>query len=288
MKKLICAVAMIATLTVAAQKPLEIKLWPDGAPTPTGLESAREEQKGDVVTNVSDPVLYVYPAKKPNGTAVMMCPGGAYYGLAMDHEGRDMAAWFNSMGITYAVLKYRMPNGHSDVPLADAEQAMRILRGRAAEWGINPNSIGVAGASAGGHFATTLATHYTDASVRPDFQILFYPVVSMEEGITHAGSRRYLMGENPTADEVSRLSNELHVNADTPKAFIMVSSNDKVVPVENSLRYYSALLKNGVSAQLCAYPIGGHGWGYHDSFVYKPAWTAELERWLRNEVLAAD
>ena len=288
MNKLIFIVAMIATLTVAAQKPVEIKLWPDGAPTPTGLESAGEEQKGDVVINVADPVLYVYPAKKPNGTAVMMCPGGAYYGLAMDHEGRDMAAWFNSMGITYAVLKYRMPNGHSEVPLEDAEQAMRLLRSRAAEWGINPNSIGVAGASAGGHFATTLATHYSDSSVRPDFQILFYPVVSMEDGVTHAGSRRYLMGENPSAGEVHRLSNELHVNADTPKAFIIVSSNDKVVPVENSLRYYSALVKNGVSVQLCAYPTGGHGWGYHDSFIYKPAWTAELERWLHNEVLTAD
>lgn len=283
--QVVAAICIGMAAAASAATPVEVRLWPDGAPTPTGLENTKEEQRGDVITNVSDPVLYVYPAKKPNGTAIMMCPGGAYYGLAMGYEGRDMAAWFNSMGITYAVLKYRMPNGHADVPLSDAQQAMRILRERAKEWGINPHSIGIMGASAGGHFATTLATHYSSADTRPDFQVLFYPVVSMDAAITHAGSRRYLMGNEPTAATVERYSNELHVDSNTPKAFIMVSADDKVVPVENSLRYYKALTDNGVSAALHIYPTGGHGWGYHDSFVYKPAWTAELERWLRQEIL---
>lgn len=270
-----------------ATSPVEIKVWPEGAPKENGLSSADMRSDGDFLIGVSEAELLVYPAENPNGTAIMMCPGGGYYGLAMGHEGKDMAPWLNDMGITYAILKYRMPNGHHEVPLSDAEQAMRILRERSPEWGINPNSIGVMGASAGGHLASTLATHYSSNATRPDFQILFYPVVSMDESITHEGSRVNLIGQNPSQELVTLFSNEEQVTPDTPKAFIMDSSDDDLVPIYNSLRYYTSLKKNNVSAALHVYPTGGHGWGFSDSFNYKPAWTAELETWLRNEVLPA-
>ena len=143
------------------------------------------------------------------------------------------------------------------------------------------------GASAGGHLATTLATHYSSDETRPDFQILFYPVVSMRDDITHHYSRELLMGKNPTSVEIDRLSNELQVNARTPKAFIMLSADDEAVPVANSLRYFQALTDAGVHSAMHVYPSGGHGWGYRDSFPYKPVWTSELREWLRQEVIGS-
>ena len=271
----------------ASNPPVEIMVWPEGAPSDNGLDVNAEAESNQFVTSVSTPVLYVYPASKPNGTAVVMLPGGGYAGLAMYHEGSDMADWFNSMGITYAVLKYRMPNGHTEVPLSDAEEAMRIVRRHAADWGVDPASVGVMGASAGGHLATTLATHYSSDETRPDFQILFYPVVSMRDDITHHYSRELLMGKNPTSVEIDRLSNELQVNARTPKAFIMLSADDEAVPVANSLRYFQALTDAGVHSAMHVYPSGGHGWGYRDSFPYKPVWTSELREWLRQEVIGS-
>lgn len=268
----------------ANAKMIEIDLWPDGAANSNGL-TGEEILRGTDLSNVSHPVLYVYPAANPNGTAIIMCPGGAYSHLAMYHEGSDMASWFNKQGVTYAVLKYRMPNGHDDIPLADAEQAMRIMRSHAQEWGVNPNSIGIAGASAGGHLATTLATHYSSAETRPDFQVLFYPVVTTEKGVTHQGSVDNLCGKNATTEQMHNFSNELHVTSDTPKAFIIVSADDKGVPVANSLRYFDALTRNGVVSSLHVYPTGGHGWGYNDSFAFKRQWTGELEEWLRREII---
>ena len=271
----------------ASNPPVEIMVWPEGAPSDNGIDVNAEAESNQFVTSVSTPVLYVYPASKPNGTAVVMLPGGGYAGLAMYHEGSDMADWFNSMGITYAVLKYRMPNGHTEVPLSDAEEAMRIVRRHAADWGVDPASVGVMGASAGGHLATTLATHYSSDETRPDFQILFYPVVSMRDDITHHYSRELLMGKNPTSVEIDRLSNDLQVNARTPKAFIMLSADDEAVPVANSLRYFQALTDAGVHSAMHVYPSGGHGWGYRDSFPYKPVWTSELREWLRQEVIGS-
>ena len=229
------------------------------------------------VSNVSDPTLTIYPAKEGNGISIISCPGGGYIHLAMNHEGHDMASWFNGQGITLAVLKYRMPNTHHDVPLSDALQAIRIMKEHADEWKID--QVGIMGASAGGHLASTAATHFTEDS-RPDFQILFYPVVTMKNA-THQGSKNHLLGENASQDLVELYSNELQVTPNTPPAFIMHSSDDRSVPVSNSLDYYSALIKNGVSATMHLYPIGGHGWGYNDYFIYKRQWTGELEKWLR-------
>jgi len=271
-------ILLMASLCATAQTKIELPLWPDGAPNTNGIMEEEKEARPNRPTNISSPTLTVYVAKNSNGKAIVACPGGGYVHLAMDHEGHDMAEWFNAQGITYAVLKYRMPNEHHEVPLSDALQAIRIVRSHSDEWKVT--SVGIMGSSAGGHLASTAATHYTPDS-RPDFQILFYPVISMDMGICHKGSRERLIGKNPSDDLVTRYSNELQVNAQTPPAFIMHSSDDRTVPVENSIRYYQALVKNKVPASLHCYPIGGHGWGFRDSFTYKRQWTGELEKWLR-------
>lgn len=259
---------------------VEIALWPSGAPSSNGLESVGESAGSGRVSNVSDPVLYVFPASEPNGKMVIACPGGAYALLSMDHEGRDMAQWMNAQGVTYAVLKYRMPNGHSEVPLDDARRAIAIARERSGEWGVDADKIGVMGFSAGGHLAASLATlHGGDARWRPDFQILLYPVISMGE-FTHRGSRRNLLGENATDQECEYFSLSNRVDAMTPKAFIALSSDDAGVSPMNSLMYAEALIANKVPVSLHVYPSGGHGWGYADSFDYKRQWTAELEKFL--------
>jgi acetyl esterase/lipase len=272
------ALFILGNCHLYAQQKFEFSLWPNGAPNTNGIVEQESEARANRPTNITSPTLTVYVAKNSNGKAIVACPGGGYVHLAMDHEGHDMAAWFNAQGITYAVLKYRMPNEHHEVPLSDALQAIRLVRKHAEEWNIE--KVGIMGSSAGGHLASTAATHYTDDS-RPDFQILFYPVISMDLSICHKGSRERLIGKIPTDELVQLYSNELQVSAQTPPAFIMHSSDDRVVPVENSLRYYQALVKNNVPASLHCYPTGGHGWGYNDNFKYKRQWTGELEKWLR-------
>lgn len=281
MKKLLAlTLAMMAILTGNAQQKLELLLRDDNSMT-------AEEKLAAVRSTdyTKDAAITVYVPKHPNGTAIVMCPGGGYTHQATAHEGHDMAAWMNSLGITYVVLKYRLPYGDSNVPLADAEDAMRLVRKNAKEWGVDPKKVGIAGASAGGHLATTLATHYSSPETRPDFQVLFYPVVSMDAAKTHRGSRDNLLGKEATEELVKKFSNELQVTPDTPKAFIMLSSDDKAVPPANSIDYYTALIGNGVSATLHAYPTGGHGWGFRDSFPYKRQWSEELEKWLRLNVM---
>lgn len=284
MKVISFIIGLFISTMIFAQQPIEISLWPDGMPNSNGLTGTEEDLEGGRVANVVNPSIAVYRPEKPNGMTIIMCPGGGYARLAMGHEGHDMAAWFTTQGITYVVLKYRMPNGHYEVPLSDAEQAIRIVRQHAAEWNINPHRIGIMGASAGGHLAASLATLYSSQETRPDFQVLFYPVISMKEGVTHAGSRVNLIGEKPSAELEKKYSLEQQVNAQTPQAFIMLSSDDGAVPPVNSLGYYEALLKNHVPATLHAYPIGGHGWGFRDNFTYKRQWTGELEKWLREGV----
>lgn len=284
MKTILVTVLLFMAVSVQAQKPIEIPLWPNGAPNTNGLKGKEENGENGRVSNILKPDITVYCADKPNGMAIIMCPGGGYARLAMDHEGHDMASWFNTQGITYIVLKYRMPNGHNEVPLSDAEQAIRLVRQHAAEWKINPSKIGIMGASAGGHLASTLATHYSSKETRPDFQILLYPVVTMNPSYTHGGSRENLITKIPTAELEKKYSNELQVTAETPQAFITLSSDDKAVPPQNSIDYYLALLKNNVPVAMHIYPTGGHGWGFRDNFIYKRQWTEELEKWLRDGV----
>ncbi len=247
---------------VASAKSLTVELYPDS------LGEGSE--------------LYVYPADKPGGVAILMCPSGGYEWLSIDKEGKDMARWMNSLGITYAVVKYRMPHERSTVPLEDVTKAMRLMREKSDEWGVR--TLGIMGASAGGHLAATASTHYESAADRPDFQILFYPVISMDSAITHEGSRVNLLGRNPSEEKVRYYSNETQVTKETPKAFIMLAADDDIVPVANTMRYVRALLDNNVKVSLHMYPDGGHGWGFSDGFRYKRQWTEELEKWLREEV----
>ena len=284
MKTILVTALLIMTTSLCAQKPIELPLWPNGAPNSNELKGDEQEMDNGRVSNIKNPDITVYRAENPNGMAVIMCPGGGYARLAMNHEGHDMAPWFNTQGITCVVLKYRMPNGHNEVPFSDVEQAIRLVRQHAAEWNINPAKVGIMGASAGGHLASTLATHYTSKETRPDFQILLYPVITMDANFTHAGSRENLITKNPSADLIAKYSNELQVNAQTPQAFIALSSDDKAVLPQNSINYYLALLKHNVPATMHIYPTGGHGWGFRDNFTYKRQWTDELEKWLRNGV----
>jgi len=280
MKKIFSMVCgLMFGVSLLAQNPIVLDVWPNGAPNDnelTGEEVCTEN--GTRVSNVTKPTLTIYPAKNPNGLAIIACPGGGYVRLAMDHEGVDMADWFNTQGITYAVLKYRMPNGHHEVPLSDALEAIRIMKQHGEELGID--KVGIMGSSAGGHLACTAATHFTEDS-RPDFQILFYPVVTSDPSYSHHGSIENLCGANASQDILELYSNEKQVTPNTPPAFIMHSSDDNAVPVANSVNYYLALVNNKVSASLHIWPTGGHGWGYRDSLPWKREWTGELEKWLR-------
>lgn len=281
MKTIFFSILLSVATMLSAQNTFELPLWPAGAPNSNGLTGTEEDLEGGRVANVIRPSITVYKADKPNGMAIIMCPGGGYARLAMNHEGHDMAPWLNAQGITYIVLKYRMPNGHYEVPLSDAEQAIRLVRQHAKEWNIRPDRIGIMGASAGGHLAASLATLYSSNETRPDFQILFYPVISMVPGVTHGGSRQNLLGNNPSQELEDKYTLEKQVNERTPQAFIMLSADDGAVPPANGIHYFEALLQHQVPATLHVYPTGGHGWGFRDAFTYKRQWTGELEKWLR-------
>lgn len=281
MKTIFFSILLSVATMLSAQNTFELPLWPAGAPNSNGLTGTEEDLEGGRVANVIKPSITVYKADKPNGMAIIMCPGGGYARLAMNHEGHDMAPWLNAQGITYIVLKYRMPNGHYEVPLSDAEQAIRLVRQHAKEWNIRPDRIGIMGASAGGHLAASLATLYSSNETRPDFQILFYPVISMVPGVTHGGSRQNLLGNNPSQELEDKYTLEKQVNERTPQALIMLSADDGAVPPANGIHYFEALLQHQVPATLHVYPTGGHGWGFRDAFTYKRQWTGELEKWLR-------
>jgi len=261
------------------QPDLVVKLWPDGAPTSNG-DMEPERDFGTHYEHTQDPDLSVYLPAHPCGLAVLAIPGGGYSSVWYSHEGHLPAAWYLEQGITYAVLKYRLPNGHSEVPLDDVQQAMRIMRSHSSQWG-GYQKLGVQGCSAGGHLASTAATHYVDAATRPDFQILFYPVISLDPAFTHAPSSHFLLGDKPSKKLLQQFCNERQVTDDTPPAFILASSDDGLVPVRNSIEYYNALVAHGVSASMHLYPVGGHGWCWRDGFPYKAQYVSELGRWLR-------
>jgi acetyl esterase/lipase len=234
---------------------------------------------------VSRPTLQVFlpPPGKANGTAVVICPGGGYLHLAFTHEGTDVARMLNDLGIAAFVLKYRLPNG----PLQDAQRAIQLVRERAGDWGINPARVGIMGFSAGGHLASTAGTHFNQAvidnpaniSLRPDFMILLYPVISFEDSIAHRGSRDNLIGLHPDAALIRKFSNELQVTAQTPPTFLVHAGDDKTVPVANSLHFYEALQANGVPAEMHIYPQGGHGFGMNNPTT-TDRWTDRLKNWL--------
>lgn len=249
-----------------------IRLWDNAsAPHSNGIATPEEGMDACRPSNISVAELYVYPADaaKATGQGVIICPGGGYAVLAFDYEGYEVAQWLAAHGITAAVLKYRMPNGHPEVPLEDAEQALRLLRGEVpgAE-GFTCRKVGILGFSAGGHLAAMASTM---GAVRPDFSVLFYPVITAHPG--HQGSFDNLVGkERRSAETDVRYSLEHRVTEQTPPALLLLSDDDTVVPPVSSTRYYNALKEKGVKASMHIYPTGGHGWGFHDDFRYKAQW----------------
>jgi acetyl esterase/lipase len=259
--------AVAAGAAFAQPRSVEL-LWPDGAPGAVGAEDADK------------PSIAWWPAPNANGAAVLVCPGGGYGNLAMDHEGRQVAEFFNSFGVTAFVLKYRLgPRYRHPAPLDDARRAMRIIRSRAAEFGVDPKRVGVMGFSAGGHLASTLSTHYQEGE-RPDFAVLVYPVISFTTRWTHSGSMRNLLGNTPDPALVWDLSNELKVTAETPPTFLFHTNADRGVPPENSILYYLALRRYGVPAEMHIYQEGNHGVGLAPKDPVLSTWPARLKDWL--------
>ncbi len=268
------------------------KIVPNNKPV-VDKEYAATRDNVTRIAKVSNPSLTVFRAEKPNGKAVIICPGGSYSILAFDKEGTRVAEDFNKWGITAFVLKYRLPDDSINIdrslaPLQDAQQAIRLVRSNAKEFGIDRNKIGIMGFSAGGHLASTAATHFNmkadpaindTVSVRPDFAILIYPVISFDSTFGHKGSRNNLVGANASKDVIDLYSNELQVTSATPPAFLVHAGDDATVPVENSIRFYQACIKNKVPAEMHIYPTGGHGFGMYNRTT-DDSWMERLRNWL--------
>lgn len=282
LKKILAIALTLVTLNTYSVEPKVFQLWEnDKPPVENGLQATDEKMENPRwISGVAKGELFVYPAPDPNGIALIMCPGGGYGGLSILHEGKSMAQPLNDLGVTLAVVKYRMPNQHSQVPADDVNRAYDILRENAEIWGIDPDKIGIGGASAGGHLASTIATHSEVNNFKPAFQMLLYPVISMQDDLTHKGSKTNLLGKNPTPELVAYYSNDLQVTPQTPPAFIAVSGDDTVVPVMNSINYFNALNDNGVPVSLHVYPKGNHGWGYNTELGEEQMWWKEFTYWL--------
>lgn len=274
LKSVLTTLLLAFSATAFSQKGITMEVWPNGAPNANGDDKDKAEL-----------TVYLPDAKKATGRAIVCCPGGGYSHLAMDHEGHQWATFFNNQGIALIVLKYRMPHGNYVVPISDAEQAMKIVRQNAAEWHIDTHNVGIMGFSAGGHLASTIATH-SKGDAAPDFQILFYPVITMDLGFTHKGSHDNLLGTNHDKKKLRKLeaeySNDQQVNRMTPRAFLALSDDDKAVPAANGFGYYQQLYKHDVPASIHIYPSGGHGWGYRESFAYHYQMVFELKAWLQS------
>ena len=270
-------------------EPRSFPLWERNVP---GAQGTRDED---------NPTLTLYPSVNPrsSGTAVIVAPGGSYVVLAINHEGRQVANWLNSLGVTAFVLKYRLgPKYHHPIELRDAQRAIRWVRSRAKEFGIRPDRIGMMGFSAGGHLTATVGTHYDQGdhsaadpidrvSCRPDFLVLAYPVISFVAPYSHSASARNLLGDNPDMKVREELSNELHVTPDTPPTFLFSTSTDKVVPPENSVAFYMALHTAGVPAELHIFQKGPHGVGLDSADPVLGIWPTLLANWMRQRGLLA-
>jgi acetyl esterase/lipase len=265
----------------------EIKLYKNSPTESNGIKEKETFQRADFVTNISDPRMYFYgvPEEKSCGTAVLICPGGGYSGVSVVKEGEEIAKWFNQLGVSAFILYYRMPNGHSGIPLKDAQTALKIIHERAKEWNINKKNIGIMGFSAGGHLASTIGTHFKTKTDRPAFMILGYPVITMKNEFTHKGSRYNLLGNNPSEETVKLYSNELHITKNTPPAFIVYANDDKTVPVENSKMFYSELQSKNIPSEIHSFDIGGHGFGMRKNGIPADNWPDLLKNWLKSNKL---
>ncbi len=283
---------------IIAQNEKEVNLWkkvPNSIENKDYVPSFRKDSKGNIngLRQVTEPSLKVFLANNNNtaNAAVIICPGGGYGILSHIKEGDKVAEWLNSIGVSAFVLKYRLPSdaimeNKTIGPLQDAQEAIRTVRRNAKNWNIDPEKIGIIGFSAGGHLASTASTHYNDdvydadqTSARPDFSMLIYPVISMEDGITHNGSKENLLGKNPSEALIEKYSNEKQVDKNTPPTILIHSTDDHAVPVENSINYYLALKENEVPAEMHIYENGGHGYGL-GRFGTHLNWPEACEKWL--------
>jgi acetyl esterase/lipase len=295
-----------AASSARAGDPLVLPLWPDIAPEAATAEKVDDrgtpERPNRFIRDVRYPELTVYlpePAKS-TGTAVVICPGGGYSGVAIDKEGHEVARWLNSIGVAGIVLKYRMPHaeaadGKTPLPLEDVRRALRTVRARAADWHVRPDRVGVMGFSAGGHLASMAATQagpdnsnaadaLDRAPARPDFAVLLYPVISMHDPVAHTGSRTNLLGKSPDPKWLDAYSSDQRVTKDTPPTFLVHAKDDKV-KVENSLQFYDALNKAGVPAETCLFEKGGHGFGLGAGGAETKAWPAKCADWMKSRGL---
>lgn len=277
-----------------------IPLWSNEIPGSKNTVDYKEVVNGvtDQVSKVTIPTLTVFIPEKPNGTAVVICPGGGYSYLAINKEGYKVAKWLNTLGITAFVLKYRLPSDEimkdkTIGPLQDAQESIRYIRRNAVKWNLNTSKVGVMGFSAGGHLASTLSTHFKDKlytisdniSARPDFSVLVYPVISMDEKTTHKGSRNNLLGTSPSDALIEKYSNEKQIDATTPATLLIHANDDKSVPVENSIQYFLALKKHSVSSEIHLYQTGKHGFGLGNKGTSSENWTKQCEEWFRINTL---
>ena len=266
-------------------KPTSAPLWPGEAPGAKG-----KDPKHDVPSYI----LYRAPADKANGAAIVVCPGGGYGGLAMDHEGHQIARWLNSHGITAVIVQYRLgPRYNHPVPLGDAQRALRTTRFNAKDWAVDPQRVGILGFSAGGHLASTVGTHFDQAdpdakdpidrlSNRPDFMVLMYPVITLDGPFAHVGSRNNLLGKNPDPKLIESLCNDKMVTPQTPPTFLVHTSEDTGVPPQNSVLFYLALKKNKVPAELHIYEKGRHGLGLGPKELPFASWPDRCIGWLQS------
>jgi acetyl esterase/lipase len=291
-------------LTSFAQSSFILPLWDNEIPNhikSDNKETKAQKEPGIIwIEHVQIPTIEVFlPANaNANGQAVLICPGGGYEGLAYDWEGTDIAKLLNSKGIAGIVLKYRLPDAKSfsnsqEVPLQDAQRALRLTRYHAVEWNISPDKIGIMGFSAGGHLASTLGTHFdlktynlNDAidklSARPDFMILIYPVISMNKSITHIGSKNALLGKDASQELIDEFSNELQIKENTPPTFVLHATDDDSVPVENSIKFYMALKEKYIAVEMHIYPDGGHGFSLALNNKHLNTWPKRLFDWLQS------
>jgi len=281
-----------------------VPLWPKGK-IPNKVSSDEKEEYVETngvyrYSKVQEPTLEIYlpSGKNANGKGMLIFPGGGYGILAYDWEGTDIAKFLNSKGIAGIVVKYRLPSDKSqtnkrDVPLIDAQRAIRKVRSMATELNLKEDKIGIIGFSAGGHLASTLGTHYDEKvyepldkidtlSARPDFMALCYPVISFGP-VTHSGSKINLLGENPEVEQVERFSNEKQVNSITPPTFLVHATDDTAVPVENTLLFYQALKNNNVNATMHIFPKGGHGFSLALNDNQLRGWTERLYEWIESQ-----
>jgi acetyl esterase/lipase len=295
MKTCLLLFSLLMSVEFVGAQNYTLKVWPNGAPDSNEITVPEEKFDGVRVRNVSEAEIYVFlPAKEINtGCAVVICPGGGYGMEAMDHEGYDMAKWLAGKGVAGIVLKYRLPNGHHQIPSEDARRALRIARMHAGEWGIQENKIGIAGSSAGGHLASTAGTRFdkgnpeaTDPvekiSCRPDFMLLLYPVITMKEEFTHQGSRNNLIGKGLDQNLVKQYSNELHVTPETSPTFLVLADNDTGVVPRNSIEFYTALKANKVPAEMHIFDKGGHGFGMRKNNIPVDQWPELFVDWLKS------